>query len=312
MNRGIQISTLTAHSSRRLDNKFNIFEGVLRNYWFIGIQFLIVGGQILIMFVGGQAFSINRINGAQWGYSLVLGALSVPVAVIIRLIPDELFARLIPPMPRRKKRGPQFVLEDDEKMTWNPALEEIREELQFLKRLRGGRISELAYKIQHPKDAFRPRSRSPSRSRSNSELPQTPDGEQAVVETLTGSPSSPEKAKRRARSSSNSVFGPATAMAGIIAGSVAGGWSPIERRPEELETVRFTRSRSHSGVDGVAGMEIHPATPAEDPVFARTTPKTGVPPSQDPELAPHFEHAPPHSPSGRSKGSHSRTPSSNV
>ena len=300
------------YNSRRLDNKFNIFEGVLKNYWFIGIQFLIVGGQILIMFIGGQAFSINRINGAQWGYSLVLGALSMPVAVIIRLIPDELFARLIPSMPRRKKRGPEFVIEDDEKVTWNPALEEIREELQFLKRIRGGRISELTYKLQHPKDAFRPRSRSPSRSRSNSELPQTPDGEQAVADTLTGSPSTPEKVKRRARSSSNSVFGPATAMAGIIAGSIAGGWSPIERRPEEQETIRFTRSRSHSGVDGPMGMEIHPATPMEDPVFAQTAPKTGVPPSQDPELAPHFDHAPPHSSPGRTKSSHSRAPSSIV
>ncbi|KAJ9609965.1 plasma membrane calcium [Cladophialophora chaetospira] len=300
------------YNSRRLDNKFNIFEGVLRNYWFIGIQFLIVGGQILIMFIGGQAFSINRINGAQWGYSLVLGALSMPIAVIIRLIPDELFAKLIPPMPRRKKRGPEFVLEDDEKVQWNPALEDIREELQFLKKIRGGRISELTYKLQHPKDAFKPRSRSPSRSRSNSELPQTPDGEHAVAETLKGSPSSPEKTKRRARSSSNSVFGPATAMAGIIAGSVAGGWSPIERRPEDLETVRFTRSRSHSGVDGPAGMEIHPATPAEDPVFAQKAPKIGVPPSQDPELAPHFDHEPPHHSPGRSKGSHSRNPSSLV
>ncbi|OAP54446.1 calcium-translocating P-type ATPase, PMCA-type [Fonsecaea erecta] len=296
------------YNSRRLDNKFNIFEGMFRNYWFLGIQLIIIGGQCLIMFVGGQAFSINRINGAQWGYSIVLGALSVPVAVIIRLIPDELFARLIPHLPRRKKRGPDFVLEDDEKVQWNPALEEIREELQFLKRIRGGRISELAYKLQHPRDTFLPRSRSPSRSRSrsNSELPQTPDGENIVPETLTGSPVSPERLKRRARSSSNSVFGPATAMAGIIAGSVAGGWSPIERRPEEQETVRFTRARSHSGVEGTSGMEIHPATPADDPVFARSAPRAGVPPSQDPELAPHFDYAPAHSPSPRSKISHSR------
>jgi len=155
-----------------------------------------------------------------------------------------------------------------------------------------------------------PRSRSLSRSRSNSELPQTPDGEQVVAEAPTGSPATPERPRRRARSHSNSVFGPATAMAGIIAGSVAGGWSPIERRNEEPETVRFMRSRSHSGVDGTAGMEIHPATPADDPVFAQTSPKSGVPPSQDPALAPHFEHAPPQSPSVRSKSVHSRTPSS--
>ncbi|KEF52838.1 Ca2+-transporting ATPase [Exophiala aquamarina CBS 119918] len=300
------------YNSRRLDNNFNIFEGILKNWWFIGIQFVIVGGQCLIMFVGGEAFSINRINGAQWGYSIVLGALSMPVAVIIRLIPDELFAKLIPTVPRRKKAGPSFFLEDDEDRVqqWNPAIEEIREELTFLKKIRGGRMAELAYKLQHPRDTFIPRSRSPSRSRSDTQLPQTPEGDQVVSDTPTASPSSPEKARRRNRSASNSVFGPAAAMAGIVAGSIGGGWSPVERRPEEQETVRFTRSRSHSGVEGTAGMEIHPATPAADPVFAQSVPKAGVPPSQDPTLAPHFEHAPPHSPSVRSKGSHSRQPSS--
>lgn len=171
-------------------------------------------------------------------------------------------------------------------------------------------MSELAYKLQHPRDAFMPRSRSPSRSRSNSELPQTPEGEPTLSDTATGSPSTPERmTRRRARSSSNSVFGPAAAMAGIIAGSVAGGWSPVERRHLEPETVRFQRARSLSGVEGTAGMEIHPATPADDPVFAQTTPKNGIPPSQDPSLAPHFDHAPPHSP-GRTKSTHSRSQSS--
>ncbi|EXJ82097.1 Ca2+-transporting ATPase [Capronia coronata CBS 617.96] len=303
------------YNSRRLDNHFNVVEGVFRNYWFIGIQFIIIGGQCLIMFIGGQAFSIHRINGAQWGYSIVLGALSMPIAVIIRLIPDELFAKLIPSIRLHKKRSPEFVFEDEDDQIrhWNPALEEIREELTFLKRIRGGRMSELTYKLQHPRDTFLPRSRSPSRSRSrsNSELPQTPETEQAVADAVSGSPSTPEKVRRRARSSS-SVFGPAAAMAGIIAGSVAGGWSPVEKRPEEQETVRFTRARSHSGVEGTAGMEIHPATPAEDPVFASTIPKNGVPPSQDPELAPHFDHAPPHSSPGRTRGSHSRHSSSAV
>lgn len=265
------------------------------------------------MFIGGQAFSIHRINGAQWGYSIVLGALSMPVAVIIRLIPDELFAKMIPSIPHRKKHGPEFVFEDDEDRIrhWNPALEEIREELTFLKKIRGGRMSELAYKLQHPRDTFLPRSRSPSRSRSNSELPQTPEVEQPVTDTASASPSTPEKLRRRARSTS-SVFGPAAAMAGIIAGSVAGGWSPVEKRSDEQETVHFARARSHSGVEGTPGMEIHPATPAEDPVFAPTSPKLGVPPSQDPDLAPHFEHAPPHGSPHRPRASHSRQSSSAV
>ncbi|KAK5258547.1 plasma membrane calcium, partial [Exophiala xenobiotica] len=299
------------YNSRRLDNNFNIFEGVFKNYWFLGIQLIIIGGQCLIMFVGGAAFSIHRINGAQWGYSIVLGALSMPIAVVIRLLPDEIFAKMIPSIRLRKKRTPEFTFEDDDQLRqWNPALEEIREELTFLKKIRGGRMSELAYKLQHPRDAFMPRSRSPSRSRSNSDLPQTPDVDGSSPEMAPASPSTPEKVKKRARSTSNSVFGPAAAMAGIIAGSVAGGWSPVERRSEEPETIRFQRARSHSGVEGTSGMEIHPATSMDDPVFAENIPQNGIPPSQMPNLAPHFDHAPPHSSPGRTKSSHSRSTSS--
>ena len=309
-------------SARRLDNNFNIFEGMLKNYWFVGIQFIIVGGQCLIMFVGGQAFSIHRINGPQWGYSIILGALSMPIAVIIRLVPDELFARMIPRMPQRKKPSPDLIVEDDENQIqqWNPALEEIKDELTFLKKIRGGRMSELAYKLQHPRQAFLPRSRSPSRSpaASNVDLPQTPTGqEQAVADSLVATPQTPdkgEKTRRRARTGSNSVFGPAAAMAGIIAGSVAGGWSPLERRSEEQETIRFTRSRSVSGVEGTAGMEIHPDTRAEDPVFVENFQRSPIPPSQRADLAPHFDHAPPHSPDplGRGGKSHSRQSSQQV
>ncbi|RMZ92443.1 hypothetical protein DV736_g319, partial [Chaetothyriales sp. CBS 134916] len=292
------------YNSRRLDNHLNIFEGIWKNYWFIGIQFIIIGGQLLIMFVGGQAFSIHRINAAEWAYSLVLGAISMPIAVIIRLIPDELIAKMIPSIRwKRKETSPAVTIEDDDEQVhqWNPALEEIREELAFLKRLRGGRMSELAYKLQHPRETFLPRSRSNSRSReqSNVELPQTPSGgESNLTETVGSTPQTPERVRRRTRTNSNSVFGPATAMAGIIAGSVAGGWTPLSGQPEEQESIRFTRSRSASGVDGPPGMEIHPDTKTDDPVFAENFHKTKVPPSQRPDLAPHFDHAPPHSSSG--------------
>ncbi|RMZ78749.1 hypothetical protein DV737_g3741, partial [Chaetothyriales sp. CBS 132003] len=273
------------YNSRRLDNHLNIFEGIWKNYWFIGIQFIIIGGQLLIMFVGGQAFSIHRINAAEWGYSLVLGALSMPIAVIIRLFPDELIAKMMPTSIRwkRKEASPAVTIEDDDEQVhqWNPALEEIREELAFLKRLRGGRMSELAYKLQHPREAFLPHSRSSSRSRERSsvDLPQTPGGgDSNPIEPVSSTPQTPERVRRRARTNSNSVFGPATAMAGIIAGSVAGGWTPLGGQPEEQESIRFTRSRSASGVDGPPGMEIHPDTKTDDPVFAENFHRTKVPP----------------------------------
>ena len=271
----------------------------------------------MIVFIGGAAFGVHRLNAAQWAYSLILGAASMPFAIIFRLIPDELIQSILPRWTQRVSSKPALTVEDDEESIrpWNPVLEEIREELTFLKRLRGGRMSNLAYKIQHPVETLLPRSRSESRSRSrsNSDLPRTPDGEPPSTEMTKASPKSPARSPRRHRSHSNSAFGPAAAMAGIIAGSVAGGWSPIDRRQDDGESITFSRSRAHSGFDGARGIEIHPDTREDDPVIAETPLRSPIPPSQNPDLAPFFEHGPPQqtSPSTRGRRSHSRTSSAN-
>ncbi|KAJ2892517.1 putative plasma membrane calcium-transporting atpase 4 protein [Zalerion maritima] len=83
-------------NNRRLDNKLNIFEGMLQNYFFIGINVIMIGGQILIIFVGGEAFKITPLNGQQWGISVILGLLSIPIGVLIRVMPDSVFRALIP------------------------------------------------------------------------------------------------------------------------------------------------------------------------------------------------------------------------
>jgi Ca2+-transporting ATPase len=46
-----------------------------------------MGAQILIMFVGGRAFSITRLTGDQWAYSLILGFISIPVGFVLQAIP---------------------------------------------------------------------------------------------------------------------------------------------------------------------------------------------------------------------------------
>lgn len=79
---------LTSNSNRRLDNKFNILKGLWRNWLFIAISLIMIGGQILIASIGGKAFSVTGLNATQWACSVVLGALSIPFGAIIRLIPD--------------------------------------------------------------------------------------------------------------------------------------------------------------------------------------------------------------------------------
>jgi P-type Ca2+ transporter type 2C len=78
-------------NSRRLDNKFNIFEGIHRNFWFIGINCIMVAGQVMIIFVGGRAFSVERIDGVQWAICLLCALPCLLWAVLIRLFPDEWF-----------------------------------------------------------------------------------------------------------------------------------------------------------------------------------------------------------------------------
>jgi Ca2+-transporting ATPase len=81
-------------NNRRLDNRFNIFEGIHRNMFFIVINCIMVGLQIAIIFVGSRAFSINPggLDGTQWAISIVIALFSLPWGVLIRLFPDAWFA----------------------------------------------------------------------------------------------------------------------------------------------------------------------------------------------------------------------------
>lgn len=79
-------------NNRRLDNHINIFEGITKNFWFIGINCIIIGGQILIIFVGGVALGVTPLNGIQWAVCLICAVVTLPVGVLLRLLPDEYFA----------------------------------------------------------------------------------------------------------------------------------------------------------------------------------------------------------------------------
>ncbi|KAH8808464.1 hypothetical protein F5884DRAFT_371831 [Xylogone sp. PMI_703] len=260
-------------NNRRLDNHFNIFEGMLNNWFFIAINVVMVGGQVMIIFVGGKAFNVVHLNGAQWAYSIVLGFLSIPVGAAIRLIPDELVLRLIPTyLKHRSGKGLEVTVSDEEEQFRFPQpLADVKEELAFLKRIKGGRLNNLKFAMKQTRDTFLPRSRSASHSRSNS-IPRTPATDPSRQDSFgTTQEQQTPQSRRRSRSNrsrSNSALGATTVMAGIIAGSVA-GWSPIERNYNE-DTLRFPRAKSLSdikddsavfGQDKQAGAQVFTAEP---------------------------------------------------
>ncbi|KAI0966176.1 hypothetical protein F4678DRAFT_302822 [Xylaria arbuscula] len=222
-------------NNRRLDNRFNIFEGITKNYFFLGINIVVSGLQILIIFVGSTPFNISLLHpsqtGPQWATAIVLGVLSIPIGMLIRLIPDELVRKCIPKWFKRKPSPPGLTISDEERFNDYPdVFTNVRDELAFLKKLKGGRLNNLKFAVQHPRETFMSSMRSPSHSRSNSiHVPRTPTREDSFG---TPSPAPTPDSRRRSksiRSRSNSALGAPTVMAGIIAGSVAASWSPIEK-----------------------------------------------------------------------------------
>lgn len=81
-------------NNRRLDNKFNIFEGIHRNYFFMAINAIMVGLQVCIIYVGSRAFSIKPggLNSEQWAISVITALMCWPFAVLVRVFPDPWFA----------------------------------------------------------------------------------------------------------------------------------------------------------------------------------------------------------------------------
>lgn len=209
----------------------------------MGISVFLCSMQVVIIFVGGPAFAIMGNppqTAGMWAVALIMGFLSIPVGMLIRLIPDSWIERLLltawNAMPgfiqRRFEDRPDVKVSDEEIGLVPDPLLEIRDELRFLRRLRGGRLNHLKFAVQHPRQAVSEmhRSRSPSRSRSGSVNPQTPTGDgRPDSATTTDSyrrPSNPF------RDRSNSALGATVVMAGIVAGGPAAGWSPAADRPD--------------------------------------------------------------------------------
>ncbi|KAF4970412.1 hypothetical protein FSARC_2556 [Fusarium sarcochroum] len=128
-------------NNRRLDNKLNIFEGLHRNIFFIIINLIMIGGQVLIIFVGSDAFEIVRLNGKEWGLSIGLGAISVPWGAVIRLCPDEWVAACLPGFLHRRWIAPpaedlaaEKSLDSDDEF--------VRPPLRVMSSIRGPRVQQ--------------------------------------------------------------------------------------------------------------------------------------------------------------------------
>lgn len=61
----------------------------MRNTWFVLVQDVTIGGQVIIVLKGGEAFHTAPLDAAQWGWSIFFGILTIPIGALIRTLPDR-------------------------------------------------------------------------------------------------------------------------------------------------------------------------------------------------------------------------------
>lgn len=143
---------------RRLDNKLNVFEGVLRNWYFIGITLIEIIAQVFIVYFGGAAFQVARFGGREWGISIGLGLVSLPLGAAIRLLPTAPFERFFIKVRLMPNAEIIPMTRTDE---WNPAIDLVRDNLWTFSNLRGGRVRGSSFVFKNRKAKLRAQNPAP-------------------------------------------------------------------------------------------------------------------------------------------------------
>ncbi|KAG9315051.1 Ca-transporting ATPase [Chiua virens] len=125
-------------NSRRLNRNLNIFEGILRNPYFIAITLIEIAVQIIVVFIGGAAFQVTPIGGLEWGVSIALGLVSIPLGALIRFLPNKPFEHLF--ISLRLLPSPEVLPTIKPDAEWNEAIELVRDNLATFANLRGARL----------------------------------------------------------------------------------------------------------------------------------------------------------------------------
>lgn len=187
-------------SNRRLDNKFNVFENLHKNLYFIAINIVIITGQVLIVTIGGNALSTTPLSPKEWVISIALGAFCLPVAVLIRLIPDGAIRNIL-----SQKATPRILPPvSSNHVTWLSTVDHIRTELSTISQPRSSRVRPISMDFWN---LLRRRDSAESSDRGDIANERTP-----LLQ----------------RHDRGAVCAPPVVMMGMIAGGV-GGWPRVER-----------------------------------------------------------------------------------
>jgi hypothetical protein len=76
-------------NARKILSEWNPFDGIQNNPMFIYVSLFTLGAQIFLVEVGGKIVSTTPLTPVQWIVTVALGAISIPVMMLVRLIPMD-------------------------------------------------------------------------------------------------------------------------------------------------------------------------------------------------------------------------------
>ncbi|KAI8141189.1 PMCA-type calcium-translocating P-type ATPase [Fennellomyces sp. T-0311] len=124
---------------RRIDSKMNVFTNIFANKFFLLIFIICVAGQALIVNFGGAAFQVVPIDGIHWAISVLVGLLALPIGVVIRLIPDNVFAFVLFKSTARERylghsqKVPSMYMAGNERLSWSNTYDNVQQGIQSMK-----------------------------------------------------------------------------------------------------------------------------------------------------------------------------------
>ncbi|KAF9080100.1 Calcium-transporting ATPase 10, plasma membrane-type [Mortierella sp. AD031] len=119
---------------RRIDDSLNILKNLHNNKIFILVQFIVVGGQYIIVTFGGRAFKTVPLTANQWLTTILIGSLSLPVGLFLRLLPSY----LIPESVLSHKSEEHTPLVNPSKMRFQGVTRQIQQQNRFFDNIRRG------------------------------------------------------------------------------------------------------------------------------------------------------------------------------
>ena len=232
---------------------------------FLAVQAITLAGQIVIIFKGGDAFQTRPPTGAQWGWTILFGALTLPIGAAIRTIPD----RYILSLGRKLK----------------PLSIPIKRVVSWARERRGKR------------DVEKP---GPSPVRTRTDLSDEPDEERRIRRFNWQWLRSKRARKPKFLYPIAPRYRGMSTCAGLVAAGLTTAGVAMDSRPFRdgtndgcspdsgadpgslnlQQTIDLARTQPGS-LQG--GLEVHPQTKKEDLVLFTQTPSSG-PPSQNPEV----------------------------